>query len=277
MEASCLATMKDVVKKIEELFSHHLERPIGIQIGAISKNEMEKQKILNCSVAYAIDRVSVTETLKKHANLLINYKEYRNMFLGEKLNLTKTLIRKGVNLYALGKAFDNVKNFGTNTDILQNMLKADIQEPIITQNENNVIGYVAKLSEPTNLYEIASTLRKNIGENSIIQTGEGKEESIDLVATIVGCSISSEMVNKLIKILDKASQGFAIIVSKIGYEEANDLLNIGVNIVKIEEQPIISLGLKRFAMNLDLELRSLEARAYYVESERLLFPFTEKE
>ena len=277
MEASCLATMKDVVENIEELFAQHLDKPIGIQIGAISKNEMKKQKILNCTVAYAVDRVSVTETLKKHANLLIHYKEYRNMFLGEKLNLTKTLIRKGINLYALGKAFDNVKNFGTNTDILQNMLKAEIQEPIIAQNKNNVIGYVAKLSEPTNLYEIATTLRKNIGENTIIQTGEGKEKSIDLVATILGCSINSEMVNKLIKILDKASQGFAIIVSKIGYEEANDLHNIGANIVKIEEQPIISLSLKRFAMNLDLELRSLETRAYYVESERLLSPFTEKE
>ncbi len=277
MEASCLATMKDVVENIEELFAQHLDKPIGIQIGAISKNEMKKQKILNCTVAYAVDRVSVTETLKKHANLLIHYKEYRNMFLGEKLNLTKTLIRKGVNLYALGKAFDNVKNFGTNTDILQNMLKAEIQEPIIAQNKNNVIGYVAKLSEPTNLYEIATTLRKNIGENSIIQTGEGKEKSIDLLATIFGYSINLEIVNTLIKILDKASQGFAIIVSKIGYEEANDLHNIGANIVKIEEQPIISLSLKRFAMNLDLELRSLETRAYYVESERLLSPFTEKE
>ncbi len=273
-----MATMKEVVEKIEGLFSHHLERPIGIQIGAISKNEMEKQKILNFTVAYAVDRVSVTETLKKHANLLIHYKEYRNMFLGEKLNLTKTLIRKGVNLYALGKAFDNVKNFGPNTDILQNMLKAEIQEPIIAQNENNVIGYVAKLSAPTNLYEITTTLSKNIGENSIIQTGERKKEkSIDLLATIIGYSINSEIVNKLMKILDKSSQGLAIITSKIGYEEANDLLNIGANIVKIEEQPAISLSLKRLAMNLDLELRSLEARAYYVESERLLFPFTEKE
>ena len=174
---------------------------------------MDKQKILNCTVAYTVDRISLTETLKKHANLLVCYKEYINMFLGEKLNLTKTLIRKGVNLYALGKTFDNVKNFGTNTEILQNMLKAELQEPIITQNENNVIGYVAKLSTPTNFYEIATTLRKNIGENSIIQIGEGKKDrTIDLLASIIGYSINSELVNKLIKILDKAFQGFAIIV-----------------------------------------------------------------
>jgi len=272
-----LATMKDVVEKIEEVFSHHLERPVGIQIGPISKNGMEKQKILNCTFAYAVDHISVSETLKKHGNLLICYKEYRNMFLGEKLNLTKTLIRKGVNLYALGKAFDNVKNFGTNTNILQNILNAEIQEPLITQNENNVIGHTAKLSEPTNLYQISTTLRKNIGENFIIQTGERKEQKIDLIISIIGRSISSEIVNNLINILDKASQGLVIIVSKIRYEEANDLLNIGVNIIKIEEQPIISLNLKRFAMNFDLEIRTLEARAYYVESENLFSSFTEKE